>query len=221
MEINELTEDDLAALAGLYKQFWGEESCLEKMQATFRKLKGNPNYIFLAAKSEMRLVGSVMGIVCEELYGECIPFMVVEDVIVDKDRRREGIGSALMRELERHAVERNCGYIIFVTEPERTVPISSMNHSDTGPMRTGDSRNACGRPTIADSRICPSDGDGESALRAANYARAAFAARLSSIRTVRGTQPWTENRLANYKAVGHVVDTVTDGVFGSDGHKRP
>ena len=61
-----------------------------------------------------------MGIVCEELYGECLPFMVVEDVIVDADRRREGIGSALMCELERRAVESNCGYIIFVTESERT-----------------------------------------------------------------------------------------------------
>ena len=50
MEINRLMEDDLAALAGLYKQFWGEDSCLARMQATFRRLKGNPNYIFLAAK---------------------------------------------------------------------------------------------------------------------------------------------------------------------------
>lgn len=120
MEIGKLTEDDLAALAGLYKQFWGEDSCLEKMQATFGRLDDNPNYIFLAARSGGRLVGSAMGIVCEELYRDCRSFMVVEDVVVDEDRRREGIGSALMGELEKHAVECNCGYIIFVTEAERT-----------------------------------------------------------------------------------------------------
>ena len=120
MEIGRLTENDLPALAALYQQFWGEESCLEKMQATFQRLKDDPDYIFLAAKSDQRLVGSVMGIVCEELYGDCVPFMVVEDVIVDKARRREGIGSALMCELEKYATERDCGYILFVTESERT-----------------------------------------------------------------------------------------------------
>ena len=119
MEIGRLTEADLPALAGLYKQFWDEESCLKRMQATFRRLKDDPDYIFLAARSDSGLLGSVMGIVCEELYGGCIPFMVVEDVIVDRDRRREGIGSALMCELEKYAVERNCGYILFVTESER------------------------------------------------------------------------------------------------------
>ena len=60
-----------------------------------------------------------MGIVCEELYGDCKPFMVIEDVVVQKDHRRSGIGSALMGALERCAVERNCNYIIFVTESER------------------------------------------------------------------------------------------------------
>lgn len=120
MEIGRLTENDMPALAELYRQFWGEESCLEKMQATFRRLKDDPDYIFLAARSDKRLVGSVMGIVCEELYGDCVPFMVVEDVIVDQGRRREGIGSALMCELEKYAAERNCSYILFVTESERT-----------------------------------------------------------------------------------------------------
>jgi ribosomal protein S18 acetylase RimI-like enzyme len=120
MEIRNLTEHDLADLAVLYEQFWGETSSLEKMRVTFQTLKKNPNYIFLAAEKRGRLVGSVMGIVCEELYGNCQPFMVVEDVIVDKNHRRLGIASSLMRSLERRAAENNCGYIIFVTESERT-----------------------------------------------------------------------------------------------------
>ena len=53
------------------------------MRATFRRLKDRPDYVFLGAKTDGRLVGSVLGIVCEELYGQCVPFMVVEDVIVD------------------------------------------------------------------------------------------------------------------------------------------
>jgi GNAT superfamily N-acetyltransferase len=75
---------------------------------------------FLVARQNDRLAGSVMGIVCEELYGECKPFMVVEDVIVDQNHRRQGVGSLLMRELERLAITRDCAYIIFVTEQDRT-----------------------------------------------------------------------------------------------------
>ena len=119
MQIRKLKEDDLVSLAGLYKQFWGESSSLEKMRATFQRLEKNPNYILLVADKQNILVGSVMGIICEELYGNCRPFMVVEDVIVDRYQRRLGIASALMKELEGYAVKHDCNYIIFVTESER------------------------------------------------------------------------------------------------------
>jgi ribosomal protein S18 acetylase RimI-like enzyme len=120
MNIRKLTEDDLVGLAALYKQFWGQSSSLEKMRATFQRLNKDPNYLLLVADKENVIVGSVMGIICEELYGDCRPLMVVEDVIVDKHQRRLGIGSSLMRQLEGYAVKHNCNYIIFVTESERS-----------------------------------------------------------------------------------------------------
>lgn len=123
MEIGTLTEQDLPALADLYRQFWGQESSLEKMRETFRRLARDPQYLFLVARHEGRLLGSVMGIVCEELYGECQPFLVVEDVIVDQAVRRQGIGSRLMRELERRAVEEGCSYLLLVTETNRTAAV--------------------------------------------------------------------------------------------------
>ena len=46
--------------------------------------------------------------------------MVVEDLIIDKNHRRHGVGSALMRELEKYAVDHDCCQIIFVTEADRT-----------------------------------------------------------------------------------------------------
>jgi ribosomal protein S18 acetylase RimI-like enzyme len=119
MKIRRLAEDDLVGLSGLYAQFWGEESSLEQMRATFRRLAENPRYLLLVAEEAGCLIGSVMGIICEELYGECKPFMVIEDVIVDRQHRRAGIGSALMRELERCAMDSGCSYVIFVTETER------------------------------------------------------------------------------------------------------
>jgi GNAT superfamily N-acetyltransferase len=120
MGIRELKETDLESLAELYVQFWGETSCPERMRETFRRLKDNPDYIFLVAEHKGHIAGSLMGIICEELYGECRPFLVIEDVIVDKASRHKGIGSALIRKIENCAISRNCNYIIFVTESERT-----------------------------------------------------------------------------------------------------
>ena len=120
MNIRRLNENDLENLAELYRQFWGDQSSLVRMQETFQRLKQDPNYIFLVADLEGRLVGTVMGIICEELYGECRPFMVIEDVVVDKQNRREGIATLLMRELEACAARRNCSYIMFVSESTRS-----------------------------------------------------------------------------------------------------
>jgi len=72
------------------------------------------------AEHKGHIAGSLMGIICEELYGECRPFLVIEDVIVDNESRHKGIGSALIRKIENCAISRNCNYIIFVTESERT-----------------------------------------------------------------------------------------------------
>ncbi len=120
MRVRNLTVHDLDDLCRLYEQFWGEVSSLKKMRAVFDRLKDNPNPIFLVAERENRLAGAVTGIVCESLYGDCRPFMVVEDVIVDRDSRRLGIATALMRTLEERASECGCSTILFVTESERT-----------------------------------------------------------------------------------------------------
>jgi GNAT superfamily N-acetyltransferase len=116
MELGRLTEADLQDLAGLYRQFWNEDSDLERMRAVFGRLKDNPRYIFLGARRRGRLVGSVMGVLCEELYGDCKPFMVAEDVVVDKEHRRSGVGTALMRELEKCAMAAECRTMALITE---------------------------------------------------------------------------------------------------------
>ena len=119
MEIGRLKENDLAPLSIMFQQFWGEKSSPEKMRSTFSRIKTNPAYILLVAKQKKRLMGFGMGIICEELYGDCKPFMVIEDLIVDKNQRRSGVGAALMAAFEKCAFENNCCQIIFVTEAER------------------------------------------------------------------------------------------------------
>ncbi|UCF96616.1 MAG: GNAT family N-acetyltransferase [Spirochaetaceae bacterium] len=119
VQIVAVTEQDLPDLAELYRQFRGEESSLAHMLEAFRRLNHDTNYTILGVKSGGKLVGSVMGILCEELYGQCRSFMVVEDMIVDEAHRRKGFGSLLMRAIEERALLQNCSYLMLVTDSSR------------------------------------------------------------------------------------------------------
>jgi len=119
MIIREMIADDIPQLEQLYRQFWGEESSIEIMIKQFNKLDKNDSYIFLSAVESNKLIGSVMGVICEELYGDCKPFLVLENMIVDKNHRIRGIGKALISELEKIAIKKDCTQVIFVTERNR------------------------------------------------------------------------------------------------------
>lgn len=119
MEIMNLKENDLNALGELFEQFWGESSETDKMAKMFERLSLDKDYVLLTAKQHNVLVGFCMGVVCQTLYGNCSPFMVIEDCIVDEQHRRTGIGTALMISVEQHAIRRGCSQVIFVTEKER------------------------------------------------------------------------------------------------------
>ncbi len=119
MIVRDMEKDDIPQLAQLYNQFWDEEtSQVEGMYRKLDKLQGNGTYILLSAVKDNRLVGTVMGVICEELYGECKAFLVLENLIVDKAYRNQGVGKALVAELERR-VAGKCTQVILVTEADR------------------------------------------------------------------------------------------------------
>ncbi len=119
MIIRELTKEDIPALADLYRQFWSESCDLQKMTVSFEQIHAAGNHILLCAQEDDKLLGSVMGVVCQELYGDCRPFLVIENMIVDSLARRKGVGKALLTALEQQAKARNCTQMILVTEKDR------------------------------------------------------------------------------------------------------
>jgi ribosomal protein S18 acetylase RimI-like enzyme len=119
MIIREMNSKDIYQLEQLYRQFWAETSSIETMSKQFNILQNKDSHIFLSAIENNKLLGSVMGVICEELYGDCKPFLVLENMIVDKNYRNKGVGQALISELEKIAILRGCSQIIFVTERDR------------------------------------------------------------------------------------------------------
>jgi len=124
MNIRKIDKDDLSSLIILYKQFWGDISNLQKMQTLYNELIKNPDYIILCAEIEQKVVGTVMGVVCYELYGECKPFMVMENLVIDKSYRKKGIAKLLLTELEMIAKNKKCSQIQFITEKNRNDAVS-------------------------------------------------------------------------------------------------
>lgn len=116
MEIGPVELSDLDAIAALHAHFWGEVSDAEVMADTLVRLKADGDHILLAARAGGRCIGTATGVVCHGLYGGADAYLVIEDVVVDEDHRRQGIATALLAELERRARDRGCKQMILLTE---------------------------------------------------------------------------------------------------------
>ena len=124
MKIRKMVKKDIPQLEILYRLYWNEPSDIEKMKEKFDEINTKEDYIILSAEKDNKLIGSVMGIVCQELYGPCQPFLVVENLVVAKESQKKGVGKALMSEIEKYAKEKDCRQIILVTESDRTDALS-------------------------------------------------------------------------------------------------
>jgi ribosomal protein S18 acetylase RimI-like enzyme len=119
VKIRNLKLSDMEALAKLHNQFGGGDSCALKMRTKFEEIITNESYILICAGEGGMLAGSAMGVVFEELFGDCSPTLLVENFIVDRDFKHRGIGKALFAELEKRARARNCRQVLLVTEAYR------------------------------------------------------------------------------------------------------
>jgi predicted N-acetyltransferase YhbS len=120
MTIENLTYNHLEGLKELYENaFEGSCTSIDAAHKTFELIKDDNRYNILCAVSDGKVVGSVMGVVCHELFGNCRPFMVVENVAVLNSHRRKGIAKQLMQQLEVCAAQHNCSMILFVSSHHR------------------------------------------------------------------------------------------------------
>lgn len=106
----------MEAIGRLHAHFWGEVSDVAAMAETLGRLDSDPHHLLLAARIDGECVGTATGVICHGLYGGFDTYLVIEDVVVDPDHRRLGVGSALLVELERIARERSCKQMILLTE---------------------------------------------------------------------------------------------------------
>jgi len=117
--IQEIEASSLEALNQLYDELINRQTDPCKLEEVFKVIQKDSRYILLGAFVDGELMGSVMGIICQDLVGDCRPFMVIENVVVSSRARRQGLGKKLMTALEEIARERDCYYIILVSGEQR------------------------------------------------------------------------------------------------------
>jgi GNAT superfamily N-acetyltransferase len=119
MDIVDIKRTDLKDLGFLYEQLSGKKHDSIKMLDNYDNMISNGQYYLIGAKIDNKLVGSLMGIKCFDLVGDCLPFMIIENVIVTESQRGMGIGKELFKRIEEIAIDNDCYYIFFVSGETR------------------------------------------------------------------------------------------------------
>ncbi|MEG0012810.1 MAG: GNAT family N-acetyltransferase [Cellulosilyticaceae bacterium] len=117
--IREAIKSDLAGLSILFEELIRTKSSIEKMTKIFRYIQNDESYKLIVAEQDGEIVGTIMGVLCYDLVGECRPFMVIENVVVANHKRGQGLGSKLIREIEDIGKKNEVNYMMFVSEAER------------------------------------------------------------------------------------------------------
>ena len=121
IHIRKATLDDMRDISRLYYQLSRFGNGLSPdYENIYTKMQNNDAYYLMVAfDDENQVVGSVLCIVCQSLAENFESFLVIEDVIVDENNRRAGIGRALFAEVDRIAQENRCVYAILASSGSR------------------------------------------------------------------------------------------------------
>ena len=109
--IREASEADLPAILGLYAQpdlDDGDVLPLAQAQRILARFKRYPDYKLYVAADGDEIVGSLALLIMDNLGHRGAPSGVVEDVVVEPERRGEGIGRQMMAFALDRARDRRC-----------------------------------------------------------------------------------------------------------------
>jgi GNAT superfamily N-acetyltransferase len=124
VEVREATSADLDAILGLYVQL--AEHRPESLPALRPEAEGllttiavQPGRTLLVAVVEAMIVGTADLVVVSNLTHHGMAWAIVENVVVDQDRRRSGVGRALMEEIVRRCRQAGCYKIQLLSRKHR------------------------------------------------------------------------------------------------------
>lgn len=109
--VRKATKSDLPAVLHLYAQpEMDDENVLSLPEAEriLERMAGYPNYSLYVAVIDARVVGSFAFLVMDNLGHQGTPSAIIEDVVVDPDLQRRGIGKTMVRHAIQLAADHGC-----------------------------------------------------------------------------------------------------------------
>lgn len=93
-----------------------------KAAKLIEKVEEDPQKYLLAAvdRETGTLCGTLLGVVFEDICGDCRPILLVENVAVLPEYQGKGVGRAMFQEIERWGREMDCHYEMLVSGNQRT-----------------------------------------------------------------------------------------------------
>lgn len=116
MEVRELNEEDLESLLKLYEQLDGidENFTEEKARAIWKlKIEGNKDIKYFGVVDGKKVVSTCWCIIVPNLTRCGSSFCFVENVVTDKDYRKQGFGKKVMEMAIEFARQKNCYKVIL------------------------------------------------------------------------------------------------------------
>ncbi len=119
-EVEKATIEDLYSINELYKQFPEDMSSnISNMERLFIDKKDD--FILLVVKENEQVVGAGSAILFPSLVADCRPFLVIDNIIIDKDYQHRGLGTMLMNELENYAIVNKCLFTYLIVWSDNSV----------------------------------------------------------------------------------------------------
>lgn len=123
LSMRKVRPEDQAALDSVM-QVISKEPVQDRTRAAelIEKVAGDPQKYLLAAQDleTGTLCGTLLGVVFEDICGDCRPILLVENVAVLPEYQGKGVGKAMFQEIERWGKEQDCHYEMLVSGLQRT-----------------------------------------------------------------------------------------------------
>jgi N-acetylglutamate synthase-like GNAT family acetyltransferase len=126
--IRNATEKDLPVILKLYRQLAippaedeGQQiPVLNDYKKALDEIDSLPGCELIVAEEKGKVIGTVMFMIVPGLTHDAKPWIIVENVVVDKDCRRTGAGKLLMDYIKEKAEETGCCKIQLLSDKRRT-----------------------------------------------------------------------------------------------------
>lgn len=122
IELRKATVEDIPGLDEVMQVISDGPGDREKMAKLIEKIsRDEQKYLLVAVNREDgEILGSLLGVVFEDICGDCRPILLVENVAVLDKFQGQGVGRIMFEEIERWGREMDCHYEILVSGMSRT-----------------------------------------------------------------------------------------------------